>query len=226
MDFKVKNINIKELAPTFVENFTDENVPKSIYKDYYKKIEKFKKYIGLGSKYFFGHLHDSKILECKSNNGNLYLKINEMATLEFACALIEKFNLKIDISKITFPLEIISENTSHLSLNTVDMDGRIYESKFVKLHEYLYEEIIECNNDNIKIAFDLWTNKLKQNRYLLIVSCKKLIINEEQHMYWKKYFGEEYSKYYETFLKERSKGKYLSDYSLCEKLIEKINEEK
>ena len=222
MDFEMKNI--KELVPTFVENFTDENVNKSVYENYGKKIAKYKEYIGIGSKYFFGHLHDSYILECKNSNGNLYLKINEMATLEFACAIIEKMKLKIDRSKIIFPLEIMSENTNHLSLNTVDIDGRIYENKFVKLHEYLYEEIIEWTNDNIKIAFDLWANKLKQNRYLLLLSCKKLIINEEQSKYWKKYFGEEFNKYYDIFLEERNKGNYFSDYSLCEKLVEKITE--
>ena len=50
----------------------------------------------------------------------------------------------------------------------------------------------------------------------------KLIINENQNTYWEKYFGEEYNKYYNIFLEERNKGEYLSDYSLCEKLIEKI----
>jgi hypothetical protein len=222
---QMENVNIKELAPTFVENYTDENVPKSVYENYTKKIEKYKEYIGTGSKYFFGHLHDSDILVCKNDNGNLYLKVNEMATFEFACALIDKMKLKINKQKIIFPLEIISEHTNHLSLNIVDIDGKIYENKFVKLNEYLYEEIIEWNNENIKIAFDLWSHKLKQNRHLLILSCEKLIISEKQSIYWKKYFGEEYNKYYDIFLEKRNKGEYLSDYSLCEKLIDKINEE-
>jgi hypothetical protein len=73
-----------------------------------------------------------------------------MATLQFASALIDKMKLKINKSKIIFPLEIISENTSHLSLNIVDTYGKIYETKFIKLSEYLYEEIIEWTDENIK----------------------------------------------------------------------------
>ena len=214
--------NIKEFASTFIENYTDEEVSHDIYKDYKNKILNYKKYIGIGSKYFFGHLHDSDILSCKKIKGILYLKLNDRSTLEFACALIDKKKLKIDKSKIIFPLEIISEGATRLSLNTVDVDGTILESKFVKLNEYLYEEIIEWTDENIKIAFDLWSHKLKPYRYLLILFCKKLIINENQNTYWKKYFGEEYNKYYNIFLEERNKGEYLSDYSLCEKLIEKI----
>jgi hypothetical protein len=199
--------NIKDLAPTFIENYTDETVPRTVYKKYEDKIENNKKHIGTASKYFFGHLHDSDILSIKNNKGNLYLKLNEMATLEFACALIDKLKLKINKSKIIFPLEIVSENTSHLSLNVVDTNGKIYENEFIGLNEYLFEEIIEWTEENIKIAFDLWSSKIKygidgieRNRYLLLLSCKKLTVNEMQHEYWNKYFGTEYDKYYNTFL--------------------------
>ena len=223
----MNNGNIKDLVPTFVENYTFDEVPESVYKDYNDKIKKYKEFIGTGSKYFFGHLHDSKILSCKNIKGDLHLQLNEMATLQFACALIDKMKLKINKSKIIFPLEIVSENTNHLSLNIVDTTGNIYENKFVRLNEYLYERIIEWTDENIKIAFDFCSNKLKHNSYLLLLlllllSCKKLTINENQHVYWNKYFGKEYNKYYNIFLEERDKGEYLSDYSLCEKLINKI----
>jgi hypothetical protein len=222
--------NMKEFVPTFLENYTNEEVSQDVYQNYNKKIINYKKYIGIGAKYFFGHLHDSYILSCKKIDGNLYLKLNDISTLEFACALINKMKLKIDKRKLIFPLKIISENTDYLSLNIVDINGKIYENKFVRLSEYLYEEIIEWTNENIKIAFDLWSKKsynlclgkIKRNRYLLLLHCKKLIINENQLKYWNKYFGEKYNKYYSVFLEERDKGEYLSDYSLCSKLIEKI----
>jgi hypothetical protein len=218
----MNDINIKVLASTFIENYTEEDVPNSIYEEYSKKIAKYKEYIGIGSRYFFGHLHDSKIISCKNNNGNLYLKLNEMATLQFACALIDKLKLNINKSKIIFPLEISSENTSHLSLNIVDTNGKIIENNFIKVSEYLYEEIIEWTDVNIKIAFDLWTNKIKPYRYLLLLSCRKINILENQKIHWNNYFGNEYDKYYDIFLEERKKGIYLSDYSICLKFMEKI----
>jgi hypothetical protein len=55
--------NIKDLAPTFAGNYTDEDVQENIYEEYYNKRENYKEYIGF--KYFFGHLHDSNILSCK-----------------------------------------------------------------------------------------------------------------------------------------------------------------
>ena len=216
--------NIKDLAPTFVENYTDENVSKAVYQNYHNRIKEYKKIMGIGSKYFHGHLHDSRIISCKNNKGDLYLKLNEMATLQFACALIDKMKLKINISKMIFPLEIISENTNHLSLNTVDVSGKLDEIKFVALNEYLYEEIIEWTDGKIKIAFDLWANRIRHNynRYLLLLSCENVIINERQRIYWNKYFGDKYDKYYNVFLEERNKGECLADYSLCEKLIDKL----
>jgi hypothetical protein len=214
--------NIKDLAPTFIENFTDYEVSNDIYTEYNNKIEMYKNDMGVFNKYFFYHLHDSKIISLENIHNNLYLKLNDMSTFEFACAVIDKFSLKIDVSKMIFPLEIISDKTVHLSLNSVDINGKLYEKKFVDLKEYLYEEIIEWNENHIEIAFDLCNMNLTPYRYVLLLHCKKLIINENQNEYWKKYFGEDFNKYYEYFNMERNKGEYLSDYSRCLKLLDKI----
>jgi hypothetical protein len=212
--------NIKDSAPTLAENYIDEEISKNIYKEYSEKIEYYKTIVGIGRKYFFYHLHDSKILSLKTESGNLHLILDDIATIEFACALIDKYKMKINKMKINFPLEIRTEETEHLSLNVVDINGKIYKNKFVKLNEYLYEEIIEWNEKYIEIAFDLWSSKGK--RYLLLLCCKRIKIIEKQKEYWDKYFGDKYNNYYNRFLEELDKGEYLSDYSLCEKLIEKI----
>jgi len=225
------NDNLNSLAPTLVEYFTYEDIPEVVLKEYTNRIDRYKKNIGVGAKYFFGHLHDSKILSCKINKGNLYLKLNEVATLYFANALIKKMKLKINSSKIIFPLEIISEDTKHISLNIVDKNGRIFENGLVKLNEYISEEIIDFTEEkNIKIAFNLWSKNAKYvfddyincKNYLLILSCRKLIINEKQNIYWEKYFGNRYDKYYNIFLEERKNGRALSDLFLCDKFIEEI----
>ena len=39
---------------------------------------------------------------------------------------------------------------------------------------------------------------------------------------WEKFFGDTYNAYYDYFETERNVGRWLSDYSLCEKLIDEI----
>jgi hypothetical protein len=214
--------NIKDLAPTLVEHYVDEEVSENIYEEYREKIKNYKTIIGIESKYFFGHLHDSEILSLKIINGNLHFILNDIATLEFASALIDKMELKISAYNMKFPIEIITDETKHLSLNIVDVNGEIFNNKFVKLNEYLNEEIIEWNDKSKEIVFDLWASKKSVNRYLLLVSCKGIKIVENQKTYWRKYFGEEYNKYYNCFTDKRNNGEYLSDYTLCEKLIKEI----
>jgi hypothetical protein len=223
------NIEIlKDLAPTLVGDFTCEDTSDIIFNEYNNKVNKYKKNIEIGSKYFFGHLHDSNILSCKINKGNLYLKLNEIATYNFAYELIKKMELKINIRKMIFPLEIISENTNELSLNIIDKKGKIFKNKFIKLDEYISEEIIEWTDKNIKIAFNLWSKRIKYKfddyinckNYLLYLSCNQLKINEMQNIYWKKYFGNKYDKYYNIFLEERNKGKAISDSKLDEIFLE------
>jgi hypothetical protein len=217
--------NIKDLAPTLAEKYTEEEVDKNIHEEYNKRIECYKNIMGSRSKYFFGSLHDAKIFSLKVKSGNLHLTLNDCATYQFSHALIEKMKLKINYSKLKFPLEIITEKTSHVSLNTVDGEGRIYnEKKFGKVNEYLYEEIIEWNDRNIEIAFDLFSTRLRIE-YLLLLSCEKMEIIENQYKHWQEYFGVKYNKYYDEFIKERNKGAYLSDYSLCVKFMDKIVEE-
>jgi hypothetical protein len=222
--------NIKDLALTLAGNFIEEEIPQNvlneIYEEYKERIEIYRNGIGIGNKYYFGHLHDSPILSLKKIKGNMHLKLNDISTLEFACALIEKMKLKINIRKLVFPLEIISEETKYFSSNIVDVNGNVYEDKLMKVTEYLYEEIIEWTDENKEIAFDLWTGKLKPRRILLLLSCKNLKIIEGQKEYWKKYFGEEYNEYYDVFVKERNNGEYLSDYSLCIRFLEKIIKKK
>ena len=214
---------IQDIAPTLVENFTEFEVEKTVYEKYIEKRENYKKHIGIASKYFFYHLHDSDILNLKRINGkDLFLQVNDFSTLEFACALIDKKELNIKKETLKFPLEIISKNTKHLSLNIVELDGKIYPCRFRQLNEYLYEEIISWENNHIEIAFDLWKHNVNQCRFLLLLACEKLEFLEKQKTAWIEYFGTTYDDYYQIFEKERHEGRFLSDYSQCEKLIEEI----
>ncbi len=221
---KIEETNkIQKLAPILVEHFMDWEVAKSEWDLYREKIEKYKQYIGLAQKYFFYNSHDSDILSLKKINKNdLQFILNDISTLEFAYALINKKGLDIGECKLEFPIEITSKGTKHLSLNTVDENsGDIHPCKLRKLNEYLYEEIITREENKIEIAFDLWSNKKNPaNRYLLLLSCMQLHIEEKQSVAWQKYFGDVYDDYYKYFTMKRDQGVFLSDYSLCEKLID------
>ena len=191
---------IQDLAPTFVENFTDLKLSQSVCRAYETKIEDYKKRIGKAAKYFFCHAHDSAILAIKKiNRKDLLLRLNDFSTLEFACALIDKKGLNINKAALEFPVEFISSGTTHLSLNVVDRDGTINPCRFRQLSEYLYEEILIWEKGHIEIAFDLWKHNSKNNshRYLLLLSCKHLKIREYQSKAWKKYFGDTYNNYYD-----------------------------
>ncbi len=216
--------NIKELVPIFMDGFTDENVPELVYKIHEEKIELYRNRIGIAGNYFFGHLHDSDILSMKKTKGkDLQLRVNDYATQAFACALVDKKNIALEKTALKFPLEITSSGTEHLSLNTVGIDGWIHPCRFRQMDEYLYEEIISWEEGHIEIAFNLWVNRSpRDNRFLLLLSCRHLNILEYQETSWKKYFGNTYNNYYEYFKKERSKGRFLSDYELCKKLIDEI----
>ena len=48
-------------------------------------------------------------------------------------------------------------------------------------------------------------------------------IIEHQEKHWKKYFKDSCYKYYQYFINERNKLRFLSDYGLCEKLIKEID---
>ena len=214
---------IQEIAPTLVENFTEIDVEKAVYENYIKKIKNYKNSIGIAAKYFFYNLHDSEILSLKKvSRKDLFLQVNDFSTLEFACALIDNKKLNINKKDLKFPLELISKNTKHLSLNIVKLDGKIYPCRFRQLNEYLYEEIISWEENHIEIAFDLWKQDTNLSRFLLLLVCEKLEFVEKQKSAWLGYFGTEYDCYYLAFEKARDEGVFLNDYSQCKKMIEEI----
>ncbi|WP_424244237.1 hypothetical protein Dip510_001438 [Elusimicrobium posterum] len=218
---------IQELAPTLTGNFTENEPSEAIWIEYRKKINKFKKTENpLLKKYFFYGLHDSPIISVKKiNKKDLEFIVNDGNCLEFACALINKKKLNIDTDKLQFPIKLASMGTKHLSLNIVDCEsGKITPCRLRKIDEYLYEEVITFSPGNIEIAFDLWSkNSNPTNRYLLLLACAHLNLTEGQSTAWQKYFGNKYDKYYNHFNQKRENGEYLADYSICEKLIDEID---
>jgi hypothetical protein len=213
--------NIKEISPFFTCDFLDKDLSDDDIIETNRRIEYYKNIVGDTNKYFFGHLHDCTILSLKIRKNNLILKIDDAETYIAAYFLAERIKQRINISKKTFPLEIIAKDLNYISLNTVDEGGTIHKNKFVKLMEYRYEEIIEWKKDNIEIAFDVFGKRYCQ--YLLLVSCKAIETKEYQRKYWEKYFGRTYDGYYEYFKKEQEKGLDYKDlYDNLKNNIEKF----
>jgi len=210
---------IQELAPTLADVFTGSESPESVRDTYQKRATVYKKRIGINAKYFFGHTHDWKILEIKKiNRKDLFLRLNDYATLEFAKVLIERKRLKICKENLEFPIEFITSGTTHLSLNTVKKQGKIYPCRFRQLDDYLYEEILVWDENHIEIAFDFW----KRGNFLLLLSCRQLEIKEYQNQAWREYFGNKFDDYYMYFETERNKGRFLTSHSHCKILIDEI----
>jgi hypothetical protein len=95
--------NIKDLAPTLAEKYTEEEMDENIHGKYNKRIECYKNIMGSRSKYFFGSLHDAKIFSLKVKSGNLHLTLNDCATHQFSRALIEKMKLNDTCTPFSLP---------------------------------------------------------------------------------------------------------------------------
>jgi len=76
-----------------------------------------------------------RIIIKKINHRELLLRLNDISTLEFACALIDKKGLNINKASLIFPVEFISSGTNHLSLNVVGIDGEIHPCRFRQLED-------------------------------------------------------------------------------------------
>lgn len=219
---------IEVLAPILAENFIDIEIPQSTSDAYFGKVDAYKKRMGVAARYFFYNLHDSTVLSLKKKNRrDLQLVLNDIATLDFASALIDRKGLGLKARDLEFPLVISSIKTRHLSLNRVDGgSGKITPCRFRKVDEYLYEEIIAWEEGRIEIAFDLWCWRCDPlKRCLLLLSCEELEFEEKQDEAWERYFPESLNHYYEHFKARRRAGEFLSDYTLCLKLIDEYDKE-
>jgi hypothetical protein len=214
--------HILDIAPYLADHFIDveylpANKPCINEKDR-PRIGKYFDYLGL--------LHDSSIIDARLTSQRFVLQLNDFTTHAFADALVTKKGLDVDDSKRIFRIDLEFEN-ANTSYNIVDEDGFIEEIKPVSIDEYLYEDIISFTDEIIEIALVVWAKgqKGKQGKQILIlISAKNVLLMEHQKIDWANIFGNEYDRYYDLFTTELLKRTYLSDQSLCENLIDKIDE--
>ncbi len=218
---------IQEIAPYLADIFIDFEQSQNDQERYRELYNKSASRLG---KYFdyLPRLHDCWFIETKLTKNRFEMKLNDFTTHVFADALIKKKKIKIDEDKLIFPLSIDFEITN-LTFNKVDEDtGIITEIEPTEIHEYLYEEILSVDTNNIELAIVVWKENMDKagEQILILLSVKEVILTEFQDEYWQKLFGNKYSHYYQYFKSQLGEGRYLSDQSLCEELIEEYENKK
>jgi len=224
-----KHINIKELVPSFAEDFID--LENEIFEriQYDELIAKNHRKIGLLNKYINGKLHDSWILNSKLTNETYQLELNDFATHVFSDAIIEKKNLRYEDEDLIFPIEINFHKVKKIQFYTINEKGFAMPIQITKIDEYLYEQILAISENSIEIAFQFWKNAESElnpgQRLVAIVGCESIELKEHQDEYWNKLFGNEYDEYYQYFKDQLNSGRYVSDLTECLKLIEEYEKQ-
>jgi hypothetical protein len=195
--------NIQTVAPFLADNFVDLEEPIFDRDEYSNILNQNSAKLGVFMKYLICKLHDSLVIELTQNLDNLKIKLNDFATHVFADAIVEKKKINIPHDNLVFPLTIELKGNLAFTCNTVDDRGFLREIGIIDVDEYLYEQVIKIENDNIEIAFQFWKSALEGEKsgkdIVLIVSARELIITEKQAQAWNEIFGNEYDEYYEHF---------------------------
>jgi hypothetical protein len=223
-----KGKNILTTAPFLADSFID--LDKRIfdtdkYSDFLKKNEIR---LGIFKKYLICKLHDSSIIDISQYNDKLTIILNDIATYEFASAIVDKFKLSIDLDNISFPIKIEFIDNLLVDYYKVDDKGKLNKIDPIRLDEYLYEQVTNISDDKIEIVFHFWNSNLTQNKpgepIILIVSANKLKIAENQDKSWKDLFGDMYNDFYKYFKEQFNNNRYVSDYHECVKLIDEFEQ--
>lgn len=222
------SINIKDLVPSFTEDFIDLETEIFDRTKYHELISNNTERIGILNKYINGKIHDSWIMDSKLENGTYKLKLNEFSTHVFADAIIEKKNLKIDHDKLVFPIEINFKNVDDIKFYKVDTEGFVIPTPITKIDEYLYEQILTVNEESIEIAFQFLKNAESKSkpgeRIVVIVNSETIEVKEKQVEAWNKIFGKEYDEYYQYYKIQFNSDRHVSDYTACLKLVDEFED--
>ena len=220
-------LNIKEIAPYLEKDFIGLKKSDFDFSAYNEFLNNHEHVIGQFRKYMISRLHDSPILESSFNELSFKIQLNDFATMCFADALIIRKELQISTDKLVFLLDLQFIGIKKIAYFLVDDDGFLSPIDFVKTDEYLYEQITSIDGDGLEIVFHLWkTRNLPDDidgRIIVQIQAQKLIINEQQDVTWIQLFGNQFDDYYNYFKTEFNKGRYLSDYSQCLKLIDEFD---
>jgi hypothetical protein len=220
--------NIQTIAPFLAEDFIDLDEPifdrekySILLKENSDRLKNFRKYL-------IWKLHDSWVTELEINSDKFEMKLNDFSTHVFGDAIVEKFKIDIEHDRLNFPVIIKLKGNLNIEFFKVKENGEIESIEPIKVDEYLGEQILKLNNNQIEIAFELWhsipNEDLPGERILIIVSAKELNIIENQKKAWSEIFGNKYDEYYKYFKEQFEGDRYVSDYTECLKLVDEYKE--
>ncbi|NRH20797.1 hypothetical protein HOO68_02005 [Candidatus Gracilibacteria bacterium] len=211
---------IQDIAPLLADYLMYKDCTSEELKTNQELITSNTNRLGLYSKYL-GKLHDSWFIKTNISDSKFSITLNDFTTHVFSDAIIKKNKIKIDHSRLTFPIQIDFE-VLKLSYYSMDSDGNIRLIKETDVNEYLYEQIISIDDEKIEIGLVAWKNGVKNKRgkeILILIDIKSIILSEFQDNAWKEIFGNKYDHYYNYFKAQLNDGRYLSSYGICADLI-------
>jgi hypothetical protein len=213
--------NIQDIAPLLADHFVDFESDVKTLEENNKLVADNAQRLGLYHKYL-GLLHDSWIIKTNITTDKFSITLNDFTTHVFSDVIVDKKKIKIDHDKLVFPIQIDFE-TTNLTFNTVDENGKIQRIEPTTIDEYLYEQIISIDNEKIEIGLVVWKNGIKKKsgqHILILMTVKNIILTELQDNAWTKIFGNAYDNYYKYFKAQLDTGRYLSDQSICYELYD------
>ncbi len=219
-----ENRNIQEIAPFLANDFIDLDEPIFDFAKYSKFLDDNSEQLGNLKKYLIGKLHDSWITSFNLEEEKLRINLNDFSTHVFSDAIVEKFNIKIDYDKLVFPVTIEIKGDLKVDFFQVEENGDLKTIDQISCSEYLGEQILKLNSNQLEIAFELWHDNpdedLPGDRILMLVSAKELKLIENQDKAWNEIFGNTYDNYYQYFKEQFQSNRYVSDYSEYLKLVD------
>jgi hypothetical protein len=216
---------IQDIAPLLADDFVDFDVNTKTRKKYLKLVTDNSLRLGVYKKYL-GLLHDSRVISTNVTKEKFSITLNDFTTHVFADVIVDRQKLKIEHDNLVFPIQIDFEITN-LTFNTVDESGNIKNIEQTNFDDYLYEQIISVDNDIIEVGLVVWKNGIKNERgqhILILISAKDILLTELQDKAWADLFADKYNEYYKYFKSQLDLGRYLSDQSLCNELIDEYDQ--
>ncbi len=145
------------------------------------------------------------------------ITLNDFTTQVFSEVIVDKKKVDIRQSQLVFPIQL-DFKISSLTFNKVSEEGNIQAIEPPVINEYLYEQIISIDNENIEIGVVVWKDEIEDEagqHIFILMTVKDIVLTELQDNAWAEIFGNVYDDHYKYFKEQLNSGRYLSDQSIC-----------
>lgn len=211
-------MNIRDIAPNLAPDFMDIDSDQTAVGAYKGFLETHAHQLGAYRNYLNGRLHDSWVRTLSITKRDFTIVLNDFATHVYADVIVARKLITIDHDRLVFPIVLTFEDVE-LTFNKVDEHGSIQRIQPSHFNEYLSEEIISVNDESITLAVVVWKdgkrrgNKRQRpgSRILLLITTKRIRVDEMQGLAWNRVFGPALAPYYDYFDAQRTSGRFGCD---------------